>query len=203
VTNMTAWLEALVGARGSDLHVKVGSTPRMRVDGHLVNLEGPVITSDMAENLLTEVIRPDLYDEFQRRNEADFAYSLAGVGRFRVNAFRQRGSVGLVLRRVQEGALSIEDLGLPPVIARLAEEPRGLVLVTGPTGSGKTTCSRPSSSARCGCRWRRRCAASSASGWSAATATAAGSRCWRSWSTPGGPRRRAPTPSGSASWSRS
>src|SRR6266511_2722284 len=136
---MTAWLEALVGARGSGLHVKVGSTPRMRVDGNLVDLEGPVITSDMAENLLTEVIRPDLYDEFQRRNEADFAYSLAGVGRFRVNAFRQRGSVGLVLRRVQEGALSIEDLGLPPVIARLAEEPRGLVLVTGPTGSGKTT----------------------------------------------------------------
>jgi twitching motility protein PilT len=139
VTNMTAWLEALAGARGSDLHVKVGSTPRMRVDGHLVELEGPVITSEMAENLLIEVIRPDLYDEFQRRNEADFAYSLAGVGRFRVNAFRQRGSVGLVLRRVQEGALSIESLGLPPVIARLAEEPRGLVLVTGPTGSGKTT----------------------------------------------------------------
>jgi twitching motility protein PilT len=139
VTNLTAWLEALAGAKGSDLHVKVGSTPRMRVDGRLVNLEGPVITSDMAENLLTEVIRPDLFEEFQRRNEADFAYSLAGVGRFRVNAFRQRGSVGLVLRRVQEGALSIEDLGLPPVIARLAEEPRGLVLVTGPTGSGKTT----------------------------------------------------------------
>jgi twitching motility protein PilT len=139
VTNMTAWLEALAAARGSDLHVKVGSTPRMRVDGHLVELEGPVITSEMAENLLTEVIRPDLYDEFQRRNEADFAYSVAGIGRFRVNAFRQRGSVGLVLRRVQEGALSIESLGLPPVIARLAEEPRGLVLVTGPTGSGKTT----------------------------------------------------------------
>jgi twitching motility protein PilT len=103
VTNMTAWLEALVGARGSDLHVKVGSAPRMRVDGHLVNLDGPVITSEMAENLLAEVIRPDLYDEFQRRNEADFAYSLAGVGRFRVNAFRQRGSVGLVLRGCRRG----------------------------------------------------------------------------------------------------
>jgi twitching motility protein PilT len=139
VTGMSGWLEALVNARGSDLHVKVGSTPRMRVDGRLVVLDGPVITSELAEALLSEVIRPDLYEEFQRRNEADFAYSLAGVGRFRVNAFRQRGSVGLVLRRVQEGALSIGDLGLPPVIARLAEEPRGLVLVTGPTGSGKTT----------------------------------------------------------------
>jgi Tfp pilus assembly pilus retraction ATPase PilT len=93
----------------------------------------------MAESLLKELIRPDLHEQFQRTNEADFAYSLSGVGRFRVNAFRQRGSVGLVLRRVQEGAMSIDELGLPPVIARLAEQPRGLVLVTGPTGSGKTT----------------------------------------------------------------
>jgi twitching motility protein PilT len=103
VTGMSGWLEALVNARGSDLHVKVGSSPRMRVDGRLVVLDGPVITSELAEALLSEVIRPDLYEECQRRNEADFAYSLAGVGRFRVNAFRQRGSVGLVLRRVQEG----------------------------------------------------------------------------------------------------
>jgi twitching motility protein PilT len=136
---MGAWLEALVAAKGSDLHLKVGSPPRMRVDGRLIVLEGPVLTPEMADNLLRELIRPDLYDEFRHGNEADFAYSLPGVGRFRVNAFRQRGSVGMVLRRVQAGALSIGDLGLPPVIARLAEQPRGLVLVTGPTGSGKTT----------------------------------------------------------------
>jgi twitching motility protein PilT len=139
VTSMVAWLKALIAANGSDLHLKVGSSPRMRVDGRLVALEGPSITPEMAENLLREVVRPDLYEEFQRRNEADFAYSVAGLGRFRVNAFRQRGSVGMVLRRVQAGALSIESLALPPVIGRLAEEPRGLLLVTGPTGSGKTT----------------------------------------------------------------
>jgi twitching motility protein PilT len=139
VTHMGDWLQALVAARGSDLHLKVGSNPRMRVDGRLVPVDGPAITPEMAEDLLREVIRPDLYDEFQRRNEADFAYSLRGVGRFRVNAFRQRGTVGMVLRRVQEGAMSLDTLALPPVIARLAEEPRGLVLVTGPTGSGKTT----------------------------------------------------------------
>jgi twitching motility protein PilT len=132
-------MEALVSAKGSDLHLKVGSPPRMRVDGHLVVLDGPVLSPEMADNLLRELIRPDLHDQFQRTNEADFAYSLSGVGRFRVNAFRQRGSVGMVLRRVQEGAMSIAELGLPPVIARLAENPRGLVLVTGPTGSGKTT----------------------------------------------------------------
>ena len=132
-------MEALVSAKGSDLHLKVGSPPRMRVDGRLVVLDGPVLTPEAADTLLRELIRPDLHDQFQRTNEADFAYSLPGVGRFRVNAFRQRGSVGLVLRRVQEGAMSIGELGLPPVIARLAEQPRGLLLVTGPTGSGKTT----------------------------------------------------------------
>ncbi|HET6751496.1 MAG TPA: PilT/PilU family type 4a pilus ATPase, partial [Actinomycetes bacterium] len=139
VTSLVAWLEALVDVKGSDLHLKVGSPPRMRVDGRLVVIEGSILTPEMAEGLLREVIRPELYDEFQRSNEADFAYSLSGVGRFRVNAFRQRGSVGMVLRRVQAGAMSIGELGLPPVIARLAEHPRGLVLVTGPTGSGKTT----------------------------------------------------------------
>jgi twitching motility protein PilT len=136
---MMTWLEALVAAKGSDLHLKVGSPPRMRVDGRLVVLDGPSLTPDMAEELLRDLVRPDLHQQFQKTNEADFAYSLPGVGRFRVNAFRQRGSVGLVLRRVQEGAMSIGELGLPPVIARLAEHPRGLVLVTGPTGSGKTT----------------------------------------------------------------
>jgi twitching motility protein PilT len=139
VTSMMNWLEALVAAKGSDLHLKVGSPPRMRVDGRLVVLDGPNLTPDTAEELLRDLIRPDLHQQFQKTNEADFAYSLPGVGRFRVNAFRQRGSVGMVLRRVQEGAMSIGELGLPPVIARLAEQPRGLVLVTGPTGSGKTT----------------------------------------------------------------
>jgi twitching motility protein PilT len=136
---MMTWLEALITAKGSDLHLKVGSPPRMRVDGRLVVLDGTSLTPDMAEELLRDLIRPDLHQQFQKTNEADFAYSLPGVGRFRVNAFRQRGSVGLVLRRVQEGAMSIGELGLPSVIARLAEHPRGLVLVTGPTGSGKTT----------------------------------------------------------------
>src|SRR5204862_406183 len=78
-------------------------------------------------------------DEFMTHSEADFAHSVAGMGRFRVNVFRQRGSVGLVFRRVLPGTPSFEALGLPPVVRRLAEEPRGMILVTGPTGSGKTT----------------------------------------------------------------
>jgi Tfp pilus assembly pilus retraction ATPase PilT len=98
VTSMLTWLEALVAAKGSDLHLKVGSPPRMRVDGRLVGLDGPNFTPDMAEELLRDLIRPDLYEEFKKTNEADFAYSLPGVGRFRVNAFRQRGSVGREVR---------------------------------------------------------------------------------------------------------
>ncbi|HEV3496944.1 MAG TPA: type IV pili twitching motility protein PilT, partial [Actinomycetes bacterium] len=89
---MMAWMEALVAAKGSDLHLKVGSPPRMRVDGHLVVLDAPTLTAEAADNLLRELIRPDLLEQFQKTNEADFAYSLPGVGRFRVNAFRQRGS---------------------------------------------------------------------------------------------------------------
>jgi twitching motility protein PilT len=89
--------------------------------------------------MVHEVLRSDLIDEFGRTSEADFAYGIEGVGRFRVNAFRTRGSIGLVFRRVSVGAIPLDDLGVPPVISQLALEPRGLVLVTGPTGSGKTT----------------------------------------------------------------
>ncbi|MDQ1375421.1 MAG: twitching motility protein PilT [Actinomycetota bacterium] len=133
-------LRVLAEEEGSDLHVKVGSPPRIRVNGVLRKLEGqemlmPDDTAAMAESIM----RPDIAEHFDRRNEADFAYSIEGVGRFRVNVFRQRGSVAMIFRRVRTSATTADDLGLPGVVTRLAEEHRGLVLVTGPTGSGKTT----------------------------------------------------------------
>src|SRR5205814_7792162 len=132
-------LRYAVEQRGSDLHIKVGSKPHVRVDGHL--LVGPfdVVTPADAERMAFGILPKDRADEFEATAEADFALSVSGLGRFRVNVFRQRGSVGLVLRRVLPGTPSFESLGLPPVVRRLAEEPRGMVLVTGPTGSGKTT----------------------------------------------------------------
>jgi twitching motility protein PilT len=133
------FLRALVDCGGSDLHCKVGSPPRVRIDGKLRKLQTRDLTTPDLDVMVSEVLREDLVDEFQRSNEADFAYSLPGVGRFRVNAFRSRGSCGLVFRRVSVGAIPLSELGLPPVLASLAMEPRGLVLVTGPTGSGKTT----------------------------------------------------------------
>jgi twitching motility protein PilT len=133
------FLRALVECGGSDLHCKVGSPPRVRIDGRLRKLETRDLTPPDTEQMVREVLREDLIEEFDRTNEADFAYSLPDVGRFRVNAFRSRGSAGLVFRRVSVGAIPLRDLGLPAVLETLALEPRGLVLVTGPTGSGKTT----------------------------------------------------------------
>jgi twitching motility protein PilT len=133
------FLRALIESGGSDLHCKVGSPPRIRVDGRLRRLEADVLTPKDTEHMVHEVLRSDLVDSFDRTNEADFAYAMEGVGRFRVNAFRQRGTAGLVFRAVSVGATPLIDLMLPEVVAPLALEPRGLVLVTGPTGSGKTT----------------------------------------------------------------
>ncbi|GAA3618188.1 type IV pilus twitching motility protein PilT [Kineosporia mesophila] len=137
--SVVPFLRALSELYGSDLHCKVGSPPRIRIDGKLRRLDVPALSPADTEAMVAEVLRDDLRAQFQSTNEADFAYSLSGVGRYRVNAFRQRGSAGLVFRRVNVGAIPLDKLGVPDVIGRLALEPRGLVLVTGPTGSGKTT----------------------------------------------------------------
>jgi twitching motility protein PilT len=137
--SVVPFLKALTELFGSDLHCKVGSPPRIRIDGNLRRLDVPALTAEDTESMVTQVLREDLRAEFLKTNEADFAYSVPGVGRFRVNAFRQRGAAGLVFRRVAIGAIPLDDLGLPAAIGTLAMERRGLVLVTGPTGSGKTT----------------------------------------------------------------
>ena len=126
-----------VGA--SDLHVKVGSRPRVRVDGRLEETEfTPVIPSD-TERIAFTIMPKHRADEFIANSEADFAYAVAGLGRFRVNVFRQRGTVGMVFRRVVPGIPDFEDLGLPPSVRKLSDEHHGLVLVCGPSGSGTTT----------------------------------------------------------------
>ena len=137
--NLNELLRWTVEQRGSDLHLKVGSPPHVRVDGHLMPTPFEPVSARDTEKTAYAIMPKARADDFATGNEADFAYSVSGLGRFRVNVFRQRGSVGLVFRRVLPGTPSFESLGLPAVVRRLAEEPRGMILVTGPTGSGKTT----------------------------------------------------------------
>jgi len=133
------YLRHLVERRGSDLHLKVGSPPRVRVDGRLETTPFPPLTAADTERLAYVVLTGVRADEFDATNEADVAVDHPGLGRFRVNVYRQRGTIALVARSVVPGVPSFSALGLPPAVERLADEQRGLVLVTGPTGSGKTT----------------------------------------------------------------
>jgi twitching motility protein PilT len=134
-----SWLRLLVQQEGSDLHVKVGSAPLVRIDGRLQRLDRAPLTGDDTRAIVDDIVPRDLVGGFVERGEVDFAHSLAGVGRFRVNVFRQRGTASMVLRRLRFGGPRFEEMGLPDVIRQLSEEVRGLILVTGPTGSGKTT----------------------------------------------------------------
>jgi twitching motility protein PilT len=125
---------------GSDLHIKAGAPPRLRVAGALRTLDDePSFTPEETLHIAESIMEASILDEFQKNREVDFAYSLPGTGRFRVNAYYQRSSVAMAMRRIRSGTTTVSELGLPPVVTNLAEEMRGLVLVTGPTGSGKTT----------------------------------------------------------------
>jgi twitching motility protein PilT len=124
---------------GSDLHLSVGSPPQVRVDGHLRRLDAPVLTPESVQALAYSVLTDQQKKKFEEHWELDMAFGLNGVGRFRCNVFLQKGAVGAVFRLIPETIRTLDELGLPPVISRLADRPRGLVLVTGPTGSGKTT----------------------------------------------------------------
>jgi twitching motility protein PilT len=132
-------LKTLVEKDGSDLHITTGTPPQIRVHGHLQRLElpdlGPAETKQLVYSVLTDA-QKKRYEETQ---ELDFSFGIKGLARFRCNVFSQRGATGAVYRLIPEKIRSFSDLGLPPVIATLAERPRGLVLVTGPTGSGKST----------------------------------------------------------------
>ena len=123
----------------SDLHVRAGGPPYLRIDGELTPLETPPLGAPDVERMAFDLMTEEQVRAFKQTNEADFAYTLPGVARFRVNAFRQRGAVGIAVRRVLPGSTSFEALGLPAVVETLCEERRGLILVTGMTGSGKTT----------------------------------------------------------------
>ena len=132
-------LQYLMEMRGSDLYVKVGAPPHVRIDGRLQPAPFPPVDVAQTQALADEIVPRNRAEELEERGDLDYALSVSGVGRFRVHLYRQRGSLAIVFRRVVPGIPSWERLGLPPVVERLAAEESGLILVTGPAGSGKTT----------------------------------------------------------------
>ncbi len=133
-------LKKAVELKASDLHVKAGSHPIIRVDGALTEIQDePRLTPDDTSNIAEFVLKETRWTEFQKTHDIDIAYSVPGFSRFRCNCYMQRGSVAIVFRAIPLSILEIEQLHLPEVLRKIALEPRGLILVTGTTGSGKST----------------------------------------------------------------
>jgi twitching motility protein PilT len=138
--NLRNLLEEMVSANASDLHIVAGETPKLRIDGEITSARtggilGPKDTLQLAYSVLTE----NQKKRFETEDELDFSFGIANLARFRGNCFRQRGCVSMVIRQIPFNVRTFTELGLPGAVAKMAEKPRGLVLVTGPTGSGKST----------------------------------------------------------------
>jgi twitching motility protein PilT len=139
VPDIHEYLRYVVENHASDLHLKVGGPPSIRISGRLSRTPYEPVTPDQVAQAAAELMTESQAAELKAEGEVDFAYSQPGVGRFRVNIHRQRGTIGIAARLVAAGAPEFKDLSLPPAVETLANEHRGLLLVTGPTSSGKTT----------------------------------------------------------------
>ncbi|OGF16996.1 MAG: type IV pili twitching motility protein PilT [Candidatus Eisenbacteria bacterium RBG_16_71_46] len=137
--NIRTVLEKMIESRGSDLHLKAGTPPVVRVDGVLYTLDEPAPSAQELREVTNQLLNDEQRLYFSTHNEIDFAFGVSGLARFRANVFMQRGTPALALRHVPVEVPTIEDLGLPPAVREMAFEPRGLILVTGRTGSGKST----------------------------------------------------------------
>jgi twitching motility protein PilT len=139
VANLHQLLKAMVEKGASDLHVTTGSPPQLRIDGHLVPLKTPPLSPVETKQLCYSILTDAQKHRFEEESELDLSFGVKGLSRFRANVFMQRGAVAGAFRTIPFKILTFAELGLPPVVAELARKPRGLVLVTGPTGSGKST----------------------------------------------------------------
>ncbi len=136
---MSDLLHLMVQEGGSDLHIRVGVPPAMRLHGILQKVDGPALTNDTSEELMRSITSDDSIQEVRERGGADFAFAFGELARFRVSVFKEKGRFAMVLRQIPTTLLTFEQIGLPPSVKELLYKPRGMVLVTGPTGSGKST----------------------------------------------------------------
>ena len=136
---MSDLLQLVVSEGSSDLHIRVGIPPTIRVHGILHRVEGPSLRPEDAEELMRSITSEDHIQQIRERGGADFAFAFGEAARFRVSAFKERGNFAMVLRQIPSKLLTMEQIGIPPSIKEMLYKPRGLMLVTGPTGSGKTT----------------------------------------------------------------
>ncbi|PYY01846.1 MAG: type IV pili twitching motility protein PilT [Acidobacteria bacterium] len=132
-------LKKMLEMNGSDLHISTNSPPQVRVHGHLQPLDMPMLTPSETKQLAYSVLTDAQKHRFEENLELDFSFGLKGLARFRGNLFNQRGATGAVFRVIPYEIRSFQQLNLPPIVAKLCEKPRGLILITGPTGSGKST----------------------------------------------------------------
>ncbi|MDQ2085282.1 type IV pilus twitching motility protein PilT [Herbivorax sp. ANBcel31] len=137
--NLEKLLETLVNENGSDLHITVGIPPTIRKNGRLIKIGEKDLSALETEDYITQITDKPQMEEILNSGHVDFSFSLEGIGRFRVNSFKQRGSFGAAIRLVNSKVKTIQELGLPDVVSDMARKTKGLILVTGPTGSGKTT----------------------------------------------------------------
>ena len=137
--SMSDLLQLMVSEGAADLHIRVGIPPVIRLHGVLHRVEGPSLRPEDTEELMRSITSEDHIQHVRERGGADFGFAFGELARFRVSVFKQKGNFGLVLRQIPTKMLTMEQIGLPPSVRELLWKPRGLVLVTGPTGSGKTT----------------------------------------------------------------
>jgi twitching motility protein PilT len=139
MANLHQLLKAMIEKGASDLHLTTGSPPQLRVDGRLTPLRMDPLSPQDTKQACYSILTDSQKHQFEAQNELDLSFGVKGLARFRANIFVQRGAVAAAFRTIPFKILSFEELGLPPIVAKLAKKPRGLILVTGPTGSGKST----------------------------------------------------------------
>ncbi len=132
-------MQEMLNRRSSDMHLRVGLRPTIRVDGKLAYIDDQILMPDDIDKILTQILSDEQRDRFHQKREMDLALSISKMGRFRINLYKQRGTIGIAIRQVNTKVPTFQELNLPDVIKDTSDAKRGLIIVTGTTGSGKST----------------------------------------------------------------